>query len=329
MAKPPKTKGSAPAGVRECPGFMTETNGGSSIERVPGFDISRAMTEGFKSTRISGPTILAGRPDGATFSVPKVILPPGATPHPPAGSVPRPENVLGFDDRVQIADTTAVPWRCICHLEITYDSGAVGLGSGWLAGARVVVTAGHCLHDRENRRKAKSIRVIPGRNGPSAPYGYVVADTFYVPDPWIKLASQAEAAAFDYGVIELPSVEVENEQFGTRIGFFGMRAYSGAAAEKDLQMLMINNAGYPFEADKPYGTLWFNAGRVSSVRPAFLEYMIDTEGGQSGSPVFVFDSFRNERQVVAIHTTGDFVNRGLRITDAVFDWISQRIAAAR
>jgi hypothetical protein len=27
---------------------------------------------------------------------------------------------------------------------------------------------------------------------------------------------------------------------------------------------------------------------------------------------------------VAIHTTGSFVNRGMRITRDVFDWISQR-----
>jgi glutamyl endopeptidase len=45
---------------------------------------------------------------------------------------------------------------------------------------------------------------------------------------------------------------------------------------------------YPREAAKPYGTLWFNAGRVrmdadSRQDERFLEYMVDTIGGQSGS----------------------------------------------
>ena len=54
-------------------------------------------------------------------------------------------------------------------------------------------------------------------------------------------------------------------------------------------MLFVNNAGYPYEANKPYGTLWYNAGRVRKMEKAFIEYMVDTEGGQSGSPVYFFD----------------------------------------
>jgi len=49
--------------------------------------------------------------------------------------------------------------------------------------------------------------------------------------------------------------------------------------------------------------------------------MVDTTGGQSGSPVFLFDSASNQRYVVAIHTTGNFINRGVRVTAEVYDKI--------
>jgi V8-like Glu-specific endopeptidase len=70
----------------------------------------------------------------------------------------------------------------------------------------------------------------------------------------------------------------------------------------------------------------FNAGRVHlndgpNKDERFLEYMVDTTGGQSGSPVFIFDSIKNQRYVVAIHTTGNFINRGVRVTEEVYDKI--------
>ena len=54
---------------------------------------------------------------------------------------------------------------------------------------------------------------------------------------------------------------------------------------------------------------------------AFIDYMVDTEGGQSGSPVWFYDKRRAQRFVIAIHTTGDFVNRGLLIKGEIFDTI--------
>ena len=51
--------------------------------------------------------------------------------------------------------------------------------------------------------------------------------------------------------------------------------------------------------------------------------MVDTTAGESGSPVFLLHSTANQRYVVAIHTTGNFINRGVRITAEVYDQILQ------
>jgi V8-like Glu-specific endopeptidase len=37
------------------------------------------------------------------------------------------------------------------------------------------------------------------------------------------------------------------------------------------------------------GSLWYNAGRVRKMEKTYVEYMVDTEGGQSGSPIYFFD----------------------------------------
>jgi glutamyl endopeptidase len=182
-----------------------------------------------------------------------------------------------------ISDTSTTPWRCVCHLEITYDSGQVGFGTGWFAGPHTVITAGHCLYTRGSpARRAKQIRVIPGRNGTLAPYGYVLGTKFNWNKHWENATSDTEAAAYDYGAIFIEDT-VNGAPFGERIGYFGLRSYDHDE-EKLLDMAIVNNAGYPHEAAKPYGTMWFNAGRVRldadpDLDDRFLEYMVDTTGG--------------------------------------------------
>ena len=312
------------------PSYMMQTNGGGSIERVPGFDQFLALTAGFETRRIVGPTVLASRPDGGFFSqsAAQVAVSSGA----PAG---KPENVIGVDNRVQVTDASTIPWRCICHLEIEYERGPVGFGTGFLLGPALVVTAAHVLVDRKTRgwgdpRLAKRVRVVPGRNGTLAPYGYFVADTFKRPTVWEDKESDAIVAMKqDYAAIVIPNEHtVGGEYFGDRLGYFGLKVFQGDEEEQQAKLLLVNNAGYPYEADKPYGTLWYNAGRISGVDEVYFEYMVDTEGGQSGSPIYVYDEATNERYVVAIHTTGDFMNRGLRITPEIFDvlksWAGKR-----
>jgi glutamyl endopeptidase len=315
--------------IRE--GWMAQTNGGSSIENMPGFNRMRPMTAGFNQQRVSSPTVLASTPDGGYFSILPNALDPPKVGSPVYGVAGKPEDVIGVDDRVRVPDTSATPWRCICHLEITFDSGQVAFGTGWFAGKNTVITAGHCLYTRgATPRKARQVRIIPGRDGTMAPYGYVVANRFAWNKKWETTDKDVDAAAYDYGAIFIDDdkdSDVSGESFGERIGYFGLRCYP-PEEDKLLEMAIVNNAGYPHEATKPYGTMWFNAGRVriDSGAPKddrFLQYMVDTTGGQSGSPVFLLDSIKNQRYVVAIHTTGNFINHGVRITAEVYDQIGE------
>ncbi|UVC19337.1 trypsin-like serine peptidase [Mesorhizobium onobrychidis] len=327
-ASKPRPEASGAKAEREAlilPSRMGETNGGGSPENVPGFDLFRAVTAGFETKRVAGATIVAAMPDGGFFSQGSGNPGPVFLGSPAA----KPENVIGADNRTRVTDTAMTPWRCICHLEVEYESGPVGMGTGFLIGPHTVITAAHVLVDRrlfgwQRPRKAKRVRILPGRNGTLAPYGYVVTDSFEIPPEWTaEDAKEAAAPAFDFAAIRIPKTsenEVEHEALGARLGYFGLRAYT-ADEESEVDLLFVNNAGYPKEANKPLGTLWYNAGRISKWDKDFVEYMVDTEGGHSGSPIYYFDEKKQQRYVVAIHTTGDFVNRGLRITPAVFDRI--------
>lgn len=310
--------------------FMAETNGGGSIEKVPGFDIFRAVTSGFATRRVAGPTAVMARPDGGFFSeggVQPPLLPPSAV----GSSASKSENVIGVDSRVMVTDTSTIPWRCICHLEVEYEFGPVGYGTGFLIGPTSVLTAAHVLvnpskHDRTRRRTARQVRVIPGRSGTMAPYGYFEAQfsECKVPEQWLRDGEDESNDAWDFAVIPIPeSYKTEHQRNGDRLGYFGLKCFTDAEAADKASMLFVNNAGYPYEANKPYGSLWYNAGRVRKMEKAYIEYMVDTEGGQSGSPVYFFDEELNQRYVIAVHTTGDYVNRGLRITAEVFGTIKR------
>jgi V8-like Glu-specific endopeptidase len=98
---------------------------------------------------------------------------------------------------------------------------------------------------------------------------------------------------------------------GNTVGWFGFACLSGSS----LRNLLVNNAGYA--GDKPFGTLWFNAGRITRVTTRRLYYMIDTYGGHSGSPVW--RSRGGRRYGVGVHNYGGCPNKATRITRPVFE----------
>jgi glutamyl endopeptidase len=111
------------------------------------------------------------------------------------------ESILGATDRrKQILETELTPWRMICALEIESQTGAAFVGTGWFAGPRTVITAGHCVFDPiELGGWAKKITVVPGRNVDQKPFSTATSSSFSTTDKW----QEAQEADFDYGVIHL------------------------------------------------------------------------------------------------------------------------------
>lgn len=251
------------------------------LESLPGFEPQRALDEGMPTEILTDELLDLGecRPEGF-----------------------EPESVCGRDDRIQVNNTTSVPWRWICKLIMTFPNGARGGCTGWFIGPKAVMTAGHCVYSRGNGGWAREIEVIPGMRGVTRPYGSMVGTSFRSVIGWTRDSDPN----YDYGCIILPSPTL-----GNQLGYFGFAALTDAS----LQNLLVNNSGYP--GDKAFGTQWFNAGRITNVTSRKIYYMLDTYGGQSGSPTWRYQS--SQRHAVGIHAYGGCPNSSTRITTAVFN----------
>ena len=99
---------------------------------------------------------------------------------------------------------------------------------------------------------------------------------------------------------------------GNTTGWLGFGAHSDAT----LLASTANTSGYP--GDKPAGTQWYHARRVTSVGARKVYYDADTFGGQSGSGVYRI--VNGARYAVAVHAYGGATsNSGTRITSTVYN----------
>lgn len=225
------------------------------------------------------------------------------------------EVVIGSDDRTRQTDTTAFPYRAICSLKITAGNGKGYIGTGWLAGPRTVITAGHCVFSKSQGGWAKSIEVVPGRNAAEQPLGAFTSREFFSTRGWIE----QQKPEFDYAAILLPKTVSDN-----LLSHFAFDEFDEPENSDDL----FHVVGYP--GDKPLGTMWGHATPLSHVRPRVLEYLIDTYGGNSGGPVFNFNpqaAPQDQYCVLGIHNYGDLAgNSATRITRDVFENIKRWVA---
>jgi V8-like Glu-specific endopeptidase len=186
------------------------------------------------------------------------------------------EKVIGVDERIQIKPTTSQPYRWICHIRIQTGNKRY-IGSGFLVNipgstTGCILTAGHNLW-METRRYADSLEVtFPGRDviNISEPTNRA-SRLHYIVSPQYK---QRFDRYHDYGVIILPGYQ--------RKGF----GYSAVITDADLKAATAVVFGYP--GDKLQNTMWGTGGKFSTVEQMQLRYTLDTAGGQSGCPVYIW-----------------------------------------
>ncbi|MEO1257600.1 MAG: serine protease [Bacteroidota bacterium] len=264
----------------------TEESAEGGLEDVEGFSPTHALNEGLKTEEVQISQELADLPPagkiefGAEFA----------------------ESVCGADGRIRINATARYPWRAICQLIITMANGRRSRCTGWFIGPRTVMTSGHCVYSHSAGGWARQIEVITGMNAGIRPYGSQVSRSFRSVRGWTK----SRNSDFDYGCVVLP-----NKVLGNRVGWFGFASYSSGK----LDHMLVNNSGYA--GDKPFGTQWYNAGKITKVTSRKLEYMIDTYGGHSGSPVWRYIKGKG-RYAVGIHGYGGCPNKAVRIVKPVF-----------
>jgi len=208
--------------------------------------------------------------------------------------------VCDGDDRNK-ADATARPFRAICKLIITDNYNNAYMGTGFFISPTCIATSGHCVFNEGEW--VKEVRVIPGSNGRGdAPFGQETSRTFRSVKGW----TVDRRRDFDYGAILL-SDKTLYEKVGA---FFRLNTLSSRPT--------LLNSGYPGDKN---GDQWQCSGKVKEQTQFRIYYMIDTEKGNSGSPVIVSDSAGD--YVVGIHSYGKCPNFCIAINNKIMEQMDQ------
>lgn len=215
----------------------------------------------------------------------------------------QPRDIIGEDDRTRVPteiSSSMLPFSGVGLVVATFGEKDVQKGTGWLFGPNDVATSAHITYSKEYGFPTE-VRFYPAQNGALGPKMGYIATNLFVPSKYIN-----GDGSYDYSVFEL------NSNLGNTYGYFG---WDSAISEGEV----LHTVGYP--GDKPKYEMWFTFGSVSLVYPRHFRHLLDTYGGQSGSPLYT----PSDKRVRGIHRKGnDIDNIAIRITTDFANLLSSR-----
>ena len=225
------------------------------------------------------------------------------------------EIVPPTDSRVRITDTKRIPYQWICSVIPTFQHPTTGdpiemttqPGSGVLIGPRHILTAAHVLFPTSGpliHQAPLRVKVTPGHNDRSEPYGHYVSTVYKVRSEWRSGGRNTENPSWDFAVIEVPNTI---QQRGLKCwGASGTNTHKYPIDKAWLKGKRVNVCGYP--RDKTLYTQWIAHDLLDDPQPKrngnfvanLFTYKADTCLGQSGAPVWYWDG-KSHRYLVGIH----------------------------
>jgi V8-like Glu-specific endopeptidase len=229
--------------------------------------------------------------------------------------------IIDGDNRVRVKNTTGVPWRWICKIDVADSRGRpAGGGTGLLISNRHVLTAAHVVHDAYQNMQQYTIMVVPALDDLNEPFGrYRLASKPRIRQEYDPTA--ADSLDWDYALLTLSSA-VGEQPFkglnGRPLCFWGSPLCGENTMLARLDPRGLNGkaaytAGYP--GGKGGRQLWCAAGILHSAneKRRTMSTTADTTKGQSGSPVWVIDNKRHCLVGIAVGA-GTGSNRVVRVT---------------
>lgn len=224
---------------------------------------------------------------------------------------PTTASVIGSDDRIRVSPTTSFPWISICKIYAQFSSSNIYTGSGAMIDEQHVLTAAHVIYSEKDGGWATGVLVIPGMdNGAETSIGSAGASDLYTCLGWALY----ETPENDFAVIKL------DKQLGKETGY--MDLYS-TEEDDPAYTGTINTAGYPGELDQGLN-MYRTAGTGYETDDYFHYYFLDVTGGQSGSPVWVYDG--QDRYIISVISYGSTnLNLGPRLnkknSELITEWL--------
>lgn len=207
-------------------------------------------------------------------------------------------HIIGGDERRKLTPYECAkcsPYANVCRIISSFPKGVV-YGTAVIWAKDAALTAGHCVYDPELGGWATTIELYPGQNDSesddikSEPFGSVYGRQAWTSIEYMNTLSDNE----DWGLIEL------SEMKGLECGYIGITSCEDLP---DLTGKDVYVTGYPNPTRSPIkGFIQYcGIGPVKGTTSKKIFYDVDTEEGQSGSPVYYWDYRWN---VIGIHTKG-------------------------